>query len=201
MTVVQSNFDKFKTDFAEWLTPDTDFLMGYLICDRVAIWDPVWINPNEEILPPVRFDQDAIARLGIEVFEMPLAGGTIVNNVGDIGLFVASKDRHSKWEIAAMEDMVQYLKLRYNLDATISGNDVLLDDKKFIGTSMGFSTFHRYAAMFISMNDDTDKLIQQICTKPSKHSGFVGLSKYDVCPRKLITRMLRFTRKWEKRCL
>ena len=70
------------------------------------------------------------------------------------------------------------------------------------GVANGFINGNRrLAAMFISMNDDTAWLIKKICIKENKHTGFVGLNRYNVCPRKLITRMLRFTRKWEARAL
>lgn len=201
MIVVPSTLSGVLNDLPRYVKESED-VMGYIICDRVAIWDPVWVNPRSEVLAPVRFNMDYIERASILTLSMPLTGGTIVNNVGDIGLLVISNDMYSKWEIAAMHEIVRYLKLRYNIDATIAGNDVLIDGKKFIGTSNGFINGNRrLAAMFISMNDDTAWLIKKICIKENKHTGFVGLNRYNVCPRKLITRMLRFTRKWEARAL
>ena len=201
MKIIESSFDTIKEDLTKALTSGEETIFGYLVADQIAIWDPVWLNPNEEVLPPIRYNKEAANAFGFKILEMPLAGGSIVNNYGDIGILVISRDMHSKWEIAAMQDIVDYLKKRYRLTAEIQGNDILLDGKKFIGTSIGFSTNYRYAAMFISMNNYTTPLIKAICLKESKHNGFVGLNKYKVCPRKLITRMLRFTKKWEARGL
>lgn len=201
MKIIKSSLRTVNEDFAKILDTNDDFSLGYLIGDQIAIWDPIWINPNTEILPPIRYDERVIDALDASIIQMPLAGGAIVSNVGDIGIITVSKDKYSKWELAAMEDVVKYLKLRYKLNAEISGNDILLDGKKFIGTSIGFSAQYRYAAMFISMNNYTAPLINLICTKQSEHKGFIGLSKYKVCPRKLLTRILRFTRKWEAKAL
>ena len=201
MIEVQSTLSGVLNDLPKYVDKQED-VMGYIICDRVAIWDPVWVNPSRETLAPKRFNIDYIQRANVLTLSMPVAGGTIVNNVGDIGLLVISRDMYSKWEIAAMREIVRYLKLRYNIDADIVNNDVLIDGKKFIGTACGFvNNNRRLAAMFISMNNDTAWLIDKICIKENKYSGFVGLDKYGVCPRKLITRMLRFTKQWEARAL
>lgn len=199
MITVQSTLSSVLNDLPKYVDKPED-VMGYIICDRVAIWDPVWVNPQAEKLAEKRFNMDYIERASILTLSMPLTGGTIVNNIGDIGLLVISRDMYSQWEIAAQQEIVRYLKLRYNIEATIANNDVLIDGKKFIGTSCGFlNNNRRLAAMFIGMNDDTEWLINKICIKENLHKGFVGLNRYNVCPRKLITRMLRFTRQWEAR--
>lgn len=201
MKIIKSSILTAERDLQEAIASTEDFTFGYLIADQIAIWDPVWLNPDRAIPRRTKCNRCVTEALDAPIVQVPIDGGAIVCNRGDICIFIVSKDRYSQWEVAAREDLVKYLKLRYKLNAEISGNDVLLDGKKFIGTSIGFSTQYRYAAMFISMNNYTTPLINLICTKQSEHKGFIGLSKYKVCPRKLLTRILRFTRKWEAKAL
>lgn len=201
MKIVKSSIFTAEHDLQEAITSTEDFTFGYLIADQIAIWDPVWLNPDRTIPPRVKYDKRVTEALDAPIIRVPIDGSPIICNRGDICIFIVSKDRYSLWEVAVRDDLVKYLKLRYKLDTEIVGNDVLLAGKKFACTAIGYSTTNKYMAMFISMNAYTTPLINLICAEDGRRKGFAGLTEYKVCPRRLMTRILRFTRKWEARGL
>lgn len=170
--------------------------IGYLVADRVAVWEPNDTKNNNET-----YNYSYCYWQDIEVVPIKMQGGAIVNNIGDIGLLVLSPDMYSKWEIAAMDELVAYLDTEYNIKAVREKNDLLINNKKFVGTGHKFmlASNVRLSAMFISMNDDTQWLVNKICTKPGR--GCIGLNKFDVCIQSLITHMIKFTNKWAERKL
>lgn len=201
MIIVKSSLSVVSNDLQKYLSEEHELVFGHLICDQIAIWDPVWFDRSKQELPELRFNMDYIERTGTMCFPLPMRGGTIVNNVGDVGVLIVSNDLYSNWTKPAMASVQKYLLDFYNIETEIKGNDMLIDGKKFVGTASGFANGRHVSAMFISMNSDTGWLINKICIKPNEHKGFIGLSEFGVCPRQLINRLLTFTKKWERRAL
>lgn len=172
-----------------------DDILGYFICDNLFLIVPQWGKEEQ-------YNNDYVARVGIPRLELPIKGGTIVCNTGDIGILYITRDMYSMWNLPMQKYIVHYLKTVYGINASTIGNDILVDNKKFCGTASGFiqNKYHVFGAFF-SMNDTTTWLINKICLKESKYDGFVGLDKYNVCPKRFINSVINFSRHWEKRNL
>ena len=195
MRVIQTDFKKTLNELQTILQKDCEEdVLGYFICDKTNVIIPAWNNIE-------KYNEEFVNRVNIDKLFLPVKGGTIVTNTGDLGFFYMTKDMYSMWNTAIEKFLAKYLQDFYTIDAYINGNDVLIDNKKFIGTASGFIDNWHVFGCFISMNNDTTWLINKICLKESKYKGFVGLNKYDVCPRKLIQAIINFSKRWEARAL
>lgn len=186
MRILKSTLDRMIPDIVTNSKLKEDFI-GYLISDKPCILDCIWHN-NKETLPDVRFND-----IGITVYQVPVSGGTIVLQKGDLGFLHMSNDQYSRWEIAAMQEIQKFLARVYNISSDIVGNDLLIDGDKVIGSANGLINNHRIAALFVSMNS-TNNMIEQVCIKPKQHKGFTGLN---VDPESLIRKVVFFSKRWE----
>lgn len=194
MFIIQSTQDRVIHDLQEHAMTDKHDTFGYLTVTRPAIYSISTIKEGEK----QETNDHIVDTTGIQRIPLPLFGGTIVNNVGDLGFLLVSRDRWSKWEYGAMLFLQKYLVDHYNISTEIKGNDMLIDGKKFVGTAHGFTQYHRLSAMFVSMNSDTEWLINEVCLKKSKYAGFIGLDKFRVCPKNLINAIVTYTMQWER---
>lgn len=202
MKTVESNLSNVIYDLESYLNkPINQTVFGYIVGDRVAVWDPVWFIPGKEELLEERYNMDFVDKNLILKRSVPVRGGTIVSALGDIGMLIVDDDVMNMWCQPAMEFLQQYLAEHYAIKSEIDGNDMLIGGKKFVGTASGFYKDKHIHAMFVSMYEYTDYLIRKICKKEPTHDGFVGLNKYKVCTKSVITAMMNFTRRWEERKL
>lgn len=202
MKVIKSNLLQVVYDLETYLhQPINQTVFGYIIGDRVAVWDPVWFIPGKEELLDERYNMDFVDKNLILKRSVPVRGGTIVSALGDIGILIVDNDLFNMWCKPAMEFLKQYLAEHYSLNCEIDGNDMCIGKKKFLGTASGFYKDKHIHAMFISIYEYTDYLIRKICKKEPSHEGFVGLNKYKVCAKSLVTAMMNFTKRWEERKL
>ena len=202
MKIVQSDLFKVIYDLEHYLNTEIhQTIFGYIIGDRIAIWDPVWFIPGKEELLDERYNMDFVDKSLILKRSVPVRGGTIVSALGDIGILIVDNDQFNMWCKPAMEFLQHYLADHFGIKSEIDGNDMLIGGKKFIGTASGFYRDKHVHAMFISMYEYTEYLIRKICKKEPTHDGFVGLNKYKVCAKSLVTAMMNFTRAWEERKL
>lgn len=202
MKVIRSNLLQVVYDLETYLhQPINQTVFGYIVGDRVAVWDPVWFIPGKEELLEERYNMDFVDKNLILKRSVPVRGGTIVSALGDIGILIVDDDVMNMWCKPAMEFLQQYLAEHYAIKSEIDGNDMLIGGKKFVGTASGFYKDKHIHAMFVSMYEYTDYLIRKICKKEPTHDGFVGLNKYKVCVKSVITAMMNFTKRWEERKL
>lgn len=202
MKIIESNLSTVVYDLESYLNkPINQTIFGYIVGDRVAVWDPVWFIPGKEELLEERYNMDFVDKNLILKRSVPVRGGTIVSALGDIGILIVDDDTISMWCKPAMEFLQKYLAEHYAIKSEIDGNDMLIGGKKFVGTASGFYKDKHIHAMFVSMYEYTDYLIRKICKKEPTHDGFVGLNKYKVCTKSVITAMMNFTRRWEERKL
>ena len=196
MKIVQTEFDRTISKLQEILQQNAqEDILGYFICNNAGVIVPNWQDEYEN------WNKEYTQKIALSHLFLPVKGGTIVTNVGDIGFFYMTKDLYSMWNTAVEKFLAKYLRNIYGVDTLVNGNDVLIDYKKFVGTASGFINDWHIFGCFISMNDDTAWLINKICLKESKYKGFVGLNKYDVCPRKLIQAIINFSKRWEASAL
>lgn len=193
MFIIESSQEKVLQDLQEYAITDKHDTFGYLTFKYPAIYSIEPVKDKEKQETNTTFVESA----EIQQIPLPLFGGTIVNNAGDLGFLLVSRDRWSKWEYGAMKFLKRYLAKHYGISTEIKGNDMLIDGKKFVGTAHGFTQYHRLSAMFVSMNSDTEWLIKHVCTKENKHKGFIGLDTFGVCPKKLINAMKNYAIRWE----
>lgn len=192
MKVICTNVSDTLKEFNNIVTQDiTQDILGYFIADKLTVLRPMWFMPAE-------YNKDYVDRMLIRTIELPVKGGAIVCNEGDLGFLHISNDLYSLWNTALQKDLVRYLK-NYGINAISQGNDVLIDDKKFVGTASGFINNKHLCAAFISMNTDTAWLINKICLKDTKYKGFTGLNEYNICTRKIINCVLKFSKRWERK--
>jgi len=110
---------------------------------------------------------------GLKEIQLNRPGGTLVFFKGDFAYGHYGEDAQeftSKWR----DFLVNKLKKR-GLNATISNNDILIDDNKITGTVV---MRKKMALGLISINPDAE-LIRKVCLKPSEDK-FEGLSKYGI---------------------
>lgn len=190
MKVLKSTLDDILRDIPKLAKCNEDAI-GYFVADKDCILDCIWHN-NKEVLPDVRYNDT-----DIDVYRIPVSGGTIVLRPGDIGFLHITTDVYSRWEIAVMQEIRKHLFAIYKIPSEIIGNDLLINNKKFAGVANGFINKRRVSAIFVSMNDTTKELIDKIRTKPMQHDGFVGLYRYRVDANSLIRKVVFFSKRWE----
>lgn len=105
-------------------------------------------------------------------------GATIVKSAGDFGVAVTKQDGLNEGEryITLVRD---YL-ISKGINASLSGNDLMVDDIYKVGSYGSINIVDRYiyTAFHFSMNVDLD-LIKKICTKPMVKIP-KGLSEYGI---------------------
>lgn len=197
MRIIHSDFNRLQRDIEDVFTSSGSTL-GYIVNkSKPMIWDPVWTNNKK--LANDRFNLDAAQTYDIEPYGVPVKGGTIVNNTGDIGFLFVTDDQYSIWERPLMTGLVDHLQKKYGIPCYIDGNDILVHNKKFVGTAAGFVNNKRVAAIFISMNNSTNEFINNICKKQQKYEGSIGLETFNVDRKDLIQYIIKFTEAWEAR--
>lgn len=199
MRIIQSNFNRLQRDIEDLFTSSGSAL-GYIVNkSKPMIWDPVWTQNNK--LADDRFNLGAAQTYDLEPYGVPVKGGTIINNVGDIGFLFVTDDQYSNWEHPLMASLVDHLRKKYGIPCYVHKNDILVHNKKFAGTAAGFINKKRVAAIFISMNNNTNELINGICSKRQKYEGSIGLETFGVDRKDLIQYIIKFTEAWEARKL
>lgn len=168
-------------------------ILGYFVVNQPLIIIPAW---QDKI---IEYNKDYVERTALPRLELPIKGGTIVANMHDLGFLYISDDLYSMWNLALQKHIAEYLHNKYKLNTSVNNNDVLIDNKKFIGTASGFIENKHVFGIFISMNEDTTWLINKICLKPSNYAGFTGLFAYGVCIREIINLVINFSIDWERR--
>lgn len=121
-------------------------------------------------------DYDECSKQNIDVLEMGYAGGTIVSGPEDFSfgvLLPESIDVNAGYFLGRLSELF----LSYGLNSTTSGNDILIDGRKVVG-SMSFRTDGLFFfGCQISYVDHTAQ-IQQLCHKQSaKAPGYVDPMK------------------------
>lgn len=198
MRIIQSNFNRLQRDFESALMSD-EITLGYIVNKTgPMIWDPVWVKAKGK-LTVGRFNIDAARQLVNDVYPLSVIGGIIINNIDDISFLLISNDAISNWEAPLMRDFVIYLRKKYGIPCYIDNNDILVNNKKIIAVSHGWQGDKRISAMFISMNNTTNELIDIICTKKQKYDGSDGLMSYGVNKKDIIQFIIKFTEAWEAR--
>lgn len=133
------------------------------ICTRKFVW-----HGNDDL------DLDLCGELGIDVLDMGYRGGTIVSGPDDFSfgvLIPETIDVESNYFLS----MLQKIFISHGVNAEVSGNDILIDGLKVVGSM----SFRRQKFFFfgcqISFSDHSD-LINVLCNKKSSKSpGFVPI--------------------------
>lgn len=108
----------------------------------------------------------------IEVIDYYADGGTIVISDGDLslGISIPVTDVTSQWILEGLKEIIS----KYEKDVIVDGNDILVNNKKVVGSA----SFHGEKGVgfvaHISFSDKTD-LIKEICDtyNPIKKPGFL----------------------------
>ena len=107
----------------------------------------------------------------ITVYEGGYAGGTIVGDVGDlsIGIFLPIEiDLNSKFFLNKIAEILN----KYNTPAVVDNNDIMVNNRKIIGTStLSTDNYFGFVA-YVSFSDKTE-LIKQVCGNNLKQPGFL----------------------------
>lgn len=129
---------------------------------------------------------------GYTVINGQYAGGTLVMFPSDIVLTWVSKE--PLWEHFGIE-LMDFLKrngVRFTVDP-ISGNDIMIGDKKVLGTTSKRIDGGYYEGLFFSFNPDVD-IIKSICTKEMKKEP-IGLAQFGITPELVLEFCKNFIRK------
>lgn len=102
----------------------------------------------------------------IPVFPLYTGGGTIVSTKGDLNIGICVPDRNKIKSYFVLNGLVKIFQKYTNKNVVIDGNDILIDNKKVVG-----SATYRLNNMFVfiapvSLTEKTE-LINNICVKKS----------------------------------
>lgn len=168
----------------EWLKEVTKHIqcglhrVGYLIVD----------SPVVLVHRKAQVDEEVCEKLGYYIIESFNNGGTIVSNAGDF--MIAHFDiPENKWCDRFASYFVTWLKDR-GLDATFTGNDILVDNCKVCGTCTTRYGCIDYTGIAISVNVNLED-IKAICRKPMQKIP-KGLSDFGVTTKEVELMFLEF---------
>lgn len=160
-----------------------------LIANRAN--EPAWcIQDRKVVLVPHAnaVDETICEKLGYEIMEAFYVGGVIVVNEGDVAIAHFGKvdndfcEKFKEWLASWLQEK--------GLDATVDGNDVLVDGFKVCGTVKTRKGAITYTAAHISVNVNLDD-IKVICTKPMKKTP-IGLGEYGVTSEEIKDAFIAF---------
>lgn len=122
------------------------------------------------------------------------AGGTLVMFPNDIVLTWVT--RESLWQNFGIE-LMDFLKnngVRFTKDL-FDGNDIMINEKKIIGTTSKKIGEYYYEGLFFSFNPDIN-IIKSICEKEMKKEP-IGFSEFNITPETIIDFCKQFIKKYE----
>lgn len=126
----------------------------------------VW-EGNEKV------DHDLCEKLGIQIENVGAGGGTIIGSEKDFSMMLIMPNEIRLTIEDILNKFVQIIS-RYNINATWSGNDVIIDDKKVCGTTYRILDNISVFTCQVSF-EDYSEYIEKICTKKStKTPGFIN---------------------------
>lgn len=137
-------------------------------------------------------DYGLCKELGVTVAELYYNGGTIIGGVEDLGIEIiapVSIGLDSRFMLNKIHDIIK----RYEENAVISGNDILVNGDKVLGSmsrNVG-NTFVWAAQISFSKHDD---VIEKICSKRSiKRPGLIDRNKLtrDMLKREILKWLLK----------
>lgn len=109
----------------------------------------------------------------IEFLNSPCNGGTIILGPEDSFIFINLNNINiNHFNKYMLEHLYNFLKEYFN-NVSIEGNDILIDDKKVIGTVIDKYSQYKYFAFFASFTDRSE-LIEKLINKKGKIPGFIN---------------------------
>lgn len=194
MRIMTSTVQNFYKDFYKTITAKNDEdIFAFFTTVEPVLLDCTGTFGNDK-LPDLRYS-DAVTEDGLTILRIPVKGGSIVFNKYDLGILYITNDLIRKWHLDAIQWIKDFLERFYKKERlSISNNDILLDGKKFCGTAHAFMGGYQIGAVFLSVNN-SEKLINKYCVKPSEHKGFTGI------PGRYVDDVLKYlknkSRQWE----
>jgi len=143
--------------------------------------------------PP--FNKDVVRRNKIIPAPLNIVGGPIVSVIGDLNFVMVTKEK-TAWCTEIREAFVEWLKCK-ELNAEIHKNDMLIDSKKFSGSTHFVQNGMNCEGFMVAMKN-SEELVRQICTKPMEKVP-TGLSDYGVTKEEVFEFVDNFTEDWMHR--
>jgi hypothetical protein len=140
--------------------------------------------------PP--FNREAARRNRLIPAPLNIVGGPIVSVVGDLNFLMVTKDR-TTWCTDARNAFVEWLKGK-SLNAEIHKNDMILDGKKFSGSTHFVQNGMNCEGFMVAMKN-SEALVRQICTKPMEKVP-TGLEDYGITKDEVFEFVNNFTEDW-----
>lgn len=136
----------------------------------------VFVGRNDE----EQYNKEYCEQNDVELLKFPNQGGIIVSSNGDFDIGHFSKDHFNGFNFKFADMLINFLKDK-GINATLVGNDILIDDKYKCGSfSSRIYGEILYSAFHISINVDL-QMIKDICVKPmSMFKVPKGLSDYGI---------------------
>lgn len=157
-------------------------------------------HPSVLATPSVPINEDYCKKNNIPVYCFQRPGGTIIINTGDYQLITAYPEMDIDITYAvrrlhvALENLVNMLNTKYNIDASLSNNDVLINKRyKIIGCSnYEFKTKydnyqHLYNAVLIHIsNEINQELLSNICLEQNPQKIPSGCKDWNIDIKEVI---------------
>lgn len=155
-----------------WLKTVESYIRGGVYCIAYGVIE----SPVAIVHMSRQVDGEICAGLGYEVYESFNNCGTILCNEGDVVVGHFYKPDNG-WLGKFCTSLVEWLRGK-GLNATIDGNDILVDGFKVCGTCITRYGRIDYTGAFIGIHTNLDH-IKAICRKPMKKVP-KGLSEYGI---------------------
>ena len=161
---------------------------------RAAMFKRERIIVNDVTIPGVMygskgidFDLQYCKANRIKVGKFSHNGGTVVFTPGDLNFTYVSKDKQTDWLHGVRSFVVKYLAQR-GVTATMTGNDILIDGKKFSGCSIYQIKGMWFASVFFAIQDSSE-LVCRICA--GNRVDVTGLANYGISGEELKAELLK----------
>lgn len=118
------------------------------------------------------YNLDAAQEAMLDVHEGGYTGGTIIGDKGDlsIGIFYPNEiDVNSNYFLDTISEALSL----FNIQSTVDNNDLMVDNKKVLGSAMLTAENYNAFVSYLSFGDKT-KLIKEICGENAKAPGFIS---------------------------